>query len=401
MKLVTIWWGNGQSNLLSGFFEFLPNEVELASIVSMSDDGRTTWELMRKFAEHLWQHLPPPGDLRKCLYSTSGSYYREYFMKAFETIFTIEKNISDFTILELYREISKEVLKDNYLPRAILDDVEFFTAKNKWPLAEYIARKNKNVLDYKLPLDSPIKWHKFWNILMASIYHNLWDYNEMLYGMHKLLEVKWRILPVTINRALIKAKLENGKVIETQDRISNVADYNSAISDLELMDCSKSASYNEALKEAILTADFIMIWPWDLYTSIISNLIIWWVWEILKKSNAEIIYVLNSTNKWGETDWYNVSDFVNRLEQFLWKNIDYLIANNKKLNLTWSELERFKNDISVKWWDYLYITDEEIEDFEKRWIKVVERDFLDKVSLYKHNKKKISKATNDILRWSV
>jgi glucuronate isomerase len=52
-------------------------------------------------------------------------------MKAFETIFTIEKNISDFTILELYREISKEVLKDNYLPRAILDDVEFFTAKNK------------------------------------------------------------------------------------------------------------------------------------------------------------------------------------------------------------------------------------------------------------------------------
>ena len=144
-----------------------------------------------------------------------------------------------------------------------------------------------------------------------------------------------------------------------------------------------------------------MVGPWDLYTSIISNLIIWWVWEIIKKSNAEIIYVLNSTNKWWETDWYSVKDFVDTLEKFLWKNIDYLIANNKKLDLSWSELERFKNDISVKWWDYLYVTDDEREDFEKRKIKVIERDFLDKVSLYKHNKKKISKATNDILRGSI
>ncbi len=69
IKITTIGWGNGQSNLLDAFYENLWENIEITSVVSMSDDGRTTGELMWAFNDELGLHLPPPGDLRRCLFS--------------------------------------------------------------------------------------------------------------------------------------------------------------------------------------------------------------------------------------------------------------------------------------------------------------------------------------------
>ena len=82
-KITTIWWGNGQSNLLDWLFTTIWDKIEISSIVSMSDDGRTTWDLMRAFDDELWLHLPPPWDLRRCLFSLSKSNYRDYFKLVF------------------------------------------------------------------------------------------------------------------------------------------------------------------------------------------------------------------------------------------------------------------------------------------------------------------------------
>jgi len=61
------------------------------------------------------------------------------------------------------------------------------------------------------------------NLLMANLYYNLdKDYHSMLILMHRLLEVRAEIIPVTTKKAYIRAILGNGDIIETQDRISNV-----------------------------------------------------------------------------------------------------------------------------------------------------------------------------------
>jgi hypothetical protein len=41
-------------------------------------------------------------------------------------------------------------------------------------------------------------------------------------------------------------------------------------------------------------------------------------------------------------------DFINKIERFLGKRIDYFVLNNKKLILSEEEKVAFKNDISVK-----------------------------------------------------
>ncbi len=397
LKITTIWWWNGQSNLLDWFFEYWQDNYELFSIVSMSDDWRTTWELIKSFDEELWLHLPPPWDLRRCLFSLSNSEYRDYFKLIFEYTFLNEEKIKQFTIFELFKQVNKELLffwKWWELKNELLK----FVDTSSWNLYELIESKCNHIFDFVLPLNTSLHWHKFWNILMASLYYNLWkDYDQMIKFMHELLEVKWKVIPVTTKRAFIKAILWNGEIIESQDRISNVADYNSWIADLELMECSMDATHNKQVHEAIVNADYIIIWPWDLFTSIISNFIIAWVQESIKQSKAKVIFIWNSTNKWWETMWLTQLDFVCKIERFLGKRIDYFVLNNKRQNLTQEQIQQFKSNISVKWWDYLFLSNWERQELENRNIEVIETDLISSWSLYKHSNQTLVMALNHIL----
>jgi uncharacterized cofD-like protein len=220
----------------------------------------------------------------------------------------------------------------------------------------------------------------------------------MIDFMHKLLEVRGKVVPVTTKKARIKAILWNWEIVESQDRISNVAEYSAGIADLQLSDCSTEASHHSQVHNAIMNADYILVGPWDLFTSIISNFIIWGVKESIQESNAKIIYIWNSTNKWGETMGLTQLDFINKIERFLWKRLDYFVLNNKKPVLSSEEQKRFKNDISVKWGDFLFVSEWEKAELKRRKVEVIESDLLDNHSFYKHNQEKISKVISKIIK---
>ncbi len=366
-KIVTIWWGNGQSNLLDALYSYAKDKYEVSSIVSMSDDGRTTWELMKKFQDELGLHLPPPGDLRRCLFMMSGSKKRDEFQQYLETVIERDLQISDLTVWDYFRLVWAQ------------DDFSL-----------HIQNIEGSILDMKLPLSSSIKWHKVWNILMANLYYNLdKDYNAMLWVMHQLLEVDAKIIPVTIKKAYIRAVLWNGEIIESQDRISNVAAYTSGIADLQLMEDSKHAYQHKDVFKAIKKSDYIIISPGDLFTSTISNFVIWGVKEVIKKSWAKIIYIGNNTNKGWETQGLTCLDFINKIERFLGRRIDTYICNNKHLKLSESDREKFQSNISVKGGDFLYLSEWEKLELQRRKIQYIENDLLDRKSFYKHDKQKL------------
>ncbi len=399
MKITTIWWGNWQSNLLDWLNKKFGDKIEISSIVSMSDDWRTTWELMKAFNNELGLHLPPPWDLRRCLFSLSESKYKSYFKLVFEYTFLNEEKISNFTIFDLFLQVHKEILFF-WKETEFKDDLVNFVENQSWELFDYLSKKAKDIFEFKLPLKSTLKWHKFWNILMASLYYNFdKDYDKMLDFMHRLLKVNASVIPVTTKKAFIRAVLWNWEIVETQDKISNEANYSSGIADLELMDSSVDAVHHKKVSKAVEKADFIIIWPGDLFTSIISNFIISWVQKSIKETDAKIIYIWNNTNKWGETMWLTQLDFVNKIERFLWRRIDYFIANNKKPILSQAELESFKSDISVKWWDYIFVSNWERKELERRKIKLIEADLLDDESFYKHSKQKLLNVLEHLFFW--
>lgn len=374
-RIVTIWGGNGQSNLLDAMYKYFQGDYKISSIVSMSDDGRTTGELMRKFKDELGLHLPPPGDLRRCLFMMSGSKKRDEFKQYLETVIERDFTISSLSVWDYFKLVGAD-------------------EKFHWHLQKF----GEDFLEFTLPLESSIKGHKVGNILMANLYYNLGkDYHKMLDMMHEILEVEAEIIPVTTARAYIKAILWNGEIIESQDRISNVASYSAGIADLELMEDSKHAYQHKDVFRAIKKADYIIISPGDLFTSIISNFVIGGVKEVIKKTDAKIIFIGNSTNKWGETQGLTCLDFINKIERFLGRRIDIFICNNMRLELSESERERFKNNISVKGGDYLYLTKGEKSELERRKIQYIEADLVDRESFYKHDKKSIAKLLEQII----
>jgi uncharacterized cofD-like protein len=212
-----------------------------------------------------------------------------------------------------------------------------------------------------------------------------------------LLEVKWKILPVTTDEAFIFAELWNNELIESQDRISNVADYKASVNQINLIRNSKKAKLNEWIFDAVLEADYIIIWPWDLYTSIDANFLINGFSELIKESSWKKIYILNSNNKRGETTNYNEIDFIDFIQNRVWWKLDLIVANSKEPKLTLEEKERFLTDISVKWWRYLLINEKKKKEIQKKYDKVwfLLWEYVDKKSLYKNNEKMIE----DLVEW--
>ena len=392
-NIVFIGGGNGQSSILKNFKEVIKKKADklntkfnIVSVVAMSDDWRTTWMLMRSFKEELGLHLPPPWDLRRILFTLSNSKFKDFFEIIFNRVFLLDDQIKNYTIKELFEIIAKELLEEN----KILDlkkYVEEFLEK-KWEIYK-LLQKNKEILDFVLPLKASLKWHKFWNILMASLYYNFdKDYEKMLEFMKKFLEVKDEVLPITVEEAYIKAILKNGEIIETQDKISNVANYNSAIEKLEII-WEKKPKITKNIKKAIKKADYIIIGPGDLYTSIIANFLVEWLAKQIEESDAKIIYILNANNKKWETTWYKIQDFVKTINNYLWgRNINYLVWNAKIPELTKEQLENFKNDISVKWWDYL-ILDNNYKQGPLAPCKIISWEYINPKDLYKYNEKLI------------
>jgi len=135
-----------------------------------------------------------------------------------------------------------------------------------------------------------------------------------------------------------------------------------------------------------------MIAFWDLYTSIIPNLLVSGIKEaITENKKAKVIYFANLMTKPGETSNFEAIDFINEIEKYLWENIiDYFIVNNwyisEKLAEKYKSLEA-KSPVKVK----------NKETFEEKNYKLIEVDLLHENSFVRHSFEKIKKVVKGII----
>jgi len=148
----------------------------------------------------------------------------------------------------------------------------------------------------------------------------------------EILDVRGRILPVTIDKTTLVAELSNGERIYGQAAI-NVPNgtQRERIKDIFLVPHhTDSVSVYPPVIEALSSADYILIGPGDLFTSILPNLIVSGVREALKETRARIFYVVNIMTKFGETDHFRGQDFVAKVEECIGRRVDGVIYNSKR-----------------------------------------------------------------------
>ena len=180
--------------------------------------------------------------------------------------------------------------------------------------------------------DRRLKGHNAGNMLLTMLSRYTGSFPTGVQALAEILDIQGTILPVTIDRATLVAELTDGTRIYGETAIDIPrGTQREKIRDVFLVPHhSDSISVYPPVIEAIRDADYVIIGPGDLFTSILPNLIVPGVRETLQGAKATVLYVVNIMTKFGETHNYTGHDFVIKLEECINRKMEGIIYNKNR-----------------------------------------------------------------------
>lgn len=192
-----------------------------------------------------------------------------------------------------------------------------------------------------------LKGHAFGNLFIAAMAQITGSFERALEESSRVLAVRGRILPSTLEDVVLCAELEDRSMVEGESLIPERAGGGAAAHGdahavlgaafasgehdrCEQPDAASPANpirrvflqperpavYPEVVR-SLLDADLIVIGPGSLFTSILPNLLVDDLARALCWSRAKKIYVCNVATQPGETDHFGVVDHVRVIYQHL------------------------------------------------------------------------------------
>ncbi len=175
-----------------------------------------------------------------------------------------------------------------------------------------------------------LKGHNFANLFIAALELSSNSFEKTLAEIKKILNIKHKVFPATLEKSDLHALLENGKLIKGETNI-DIPKHNGHLKIKKVFLHPRAKGYPPALK-AIQSADLIIIGPGDLYSSLAQVLLVEGMAESIRKSKAPKLYICNLMNKYGETNDYQVEDFAKKIEEFIGCSLDWVIYNNQPIS---------------------------------------------------------------------
>jgi len=151
--------------------------------------------------------------------------------------------------------------------------------------------------------------HSFGNLLLSALEKITGSFDEAVSKASEILRLEGQVIPVTLKKVILAARLSSGKIIRKQNVI-----HTSNLQGLRKLFLEPKPKANPKAIEAISKADAVVIGPGDLYSSILPNLLVSGIPEAIKKTKAKKIYVCNLMTKECHTDKFKVEDYVKNIE---------------------------------------------------------------------------------------
>lgn len=169
--------------------------------------------------------------------------------------------------------------------------------------------------------------HNFGNLFLTLCTKYCGDFMAALNAFSQSLQVQGEVYPVTLSQVDLVAELNNGEILHTEEFI-DAPNYNRGWKIKKVWLKPEAKGYLPAL-QAIKSADYIILSPGSLYTSLVAALLPTGVKSAIKNSRAKIIYIAgNAFRTDGETGPERLSDFVLQLEKYLPRSLDAVIYNS-------------------------------------------------------------------------
>lgn len=243
----------------------------------------------------------------------------------------------------------------------------------------------RDLFNYRFNGGGGLSGHSFGNLFLVALSTIYGSDIEGIRKASELLNIKGKVLPVSLDKAELHAVLEDGSEIIGETNI-DIPKHNGCLQ-IERVFLHPVAHVYHETTAAIRSADFIVIGPGDLYTSIIPNLLVDGVSEALRTSSAKKVFVCNLMSKWGETHEYDASDIAKEVLAYSGLEVfDYALCNTQSMDPKLIEAyEREKK--------YPVVCDADLAHYAR---EVITGDFFSEADIARHDSDKLAKVLMDL-----
>ncbi len=194
------------------------------------------------------------------------------------------------------------------------------------------------LFQYRFSSGSGLSGHSFGNLFLAAMNEVTGDWEKAIAASSQVLAVRGEVLPSTLSDVKLWAELSDGRRIEGESNITK------ARGRIINIGCTPAAppALPKAI-DAIKEADYIIIGPGSLYTSIVPNLLVPDIADAIAATHVPRIYVCNIMTEPGETDDYSVSEHIRAIDRACGRRLFDAVLIQKR-SPSAAALERYRKE---------------------------------------------------------
>jgi uncharacterized cofD-like protein len=202
----------------------------------------------------------------------------------------------------------------------------------------------RRLFAYRFHQGTGIAGMTFGNLFMAALTDIFGSQLKALEETAKILHVKGKIFPVTLDDVQLLARYENGHQVVGEHYIDEPR-HDGRLKIVEMETIPPAQAYRPAL-QVIKEADLVVLGPGDLYTSLVCNLIVRGVPAALKQTKGKVVYVMNLMSRFGQSYQFSAKDHLSVLEKYLGKGVVDLVLIDNSRRFPKGVLERYREENS-------------------------------------------------------
>jgi len=260
----------------------------------------------------------------------------------------------------------------------------------------------RELFTYRYSQGTGISGMTFGNLFMAALTDIYGSQEEAIEKTCEFLDCQGKIIPVTFDNSQLVARYSNGRQVLGEHLIDEPTESENKGLKIVELDTIPKARANKKAIDAINNADLIVLGPGDLFTSIIPNLVVEGIVEAVNNSKANVMYIVNLTTKFNETNGYKASDFVKELEKYTKMGRINICLVHKDGDFPKEVLERYIEENA-------FPVEDDLNTFKEHSLRVVRGNFISDTvyekakgdnlrrSLIRHDPDKLAKAIISLL----
>lgn len=242
------------------------------------------------------------------------------------------------------------------------------------------------LFQYRFKAGDGLVGHSFGNLFLTAMSEITGDLEQAVATSSKVLAISGKVLPSTLSDVSLWAEMEDGRLIEGE---SNIPQAGGKIKSIGCMPANPPALPSAVA--AIEDAEYIIIGPGSLYTSIIPNLLVPDIRDAIANADVPRIYICNIMTQPGETEGYSVADHIREIDRISKQKLFDAVLVHRKPPSPMS-LKRYERENSHP----VYLDRQEIAKLNRRIVmaNVMEEDQVK--GHVRHNSNQLARV---LLRW--